>query len=216
MTMVADLPERRAPAGRNELAPLFSHSVGAALRQGEPAVLLDHPGGAVLVQPAATVTAASLHFAIRHSSGLIHAAMPSADLDRLRIPDQPVLSIEDRGTGFTVAVDAAAGIGTGISAADRAHTLRVLADPGTAPADLIRPGHVLPIRCSDDGYAGRRRVWELAVDFVRAAGHAPVAMACRLVDDDGDILTRDAAVEFGFTHRIAISPGTAGGSRDAR
>lgn len=131
--------------------------------------------------------------------------MPSSLLDRLRIPDQQVLAAEHNQNGFTVAVDAATGIGTGISAGDRARTMRVLADPGTVAGDLIRPGHVLPVRCSDGGYAHRRRVWELAVDLVRAAGHAPVAMACRLVGDDGDVLSSDAALEFGFAHRIALS-----------
>jgi 3,4-dihydroxy 2-butanone 4-phosphate synthase len=198
MTIAAEMPGGQPPA------PPYSHAVGTALRAGRPAILLDAVG-AVLVQPAASVTAASLHFAIRYSSGLIHAAMPSAHLDRLRIPDQQVLSAEHSGTGFTVAVDAATGIGTGISAADRARTLQVLAAPATVPDDLTRPGHLLPIRCSDEGYASRRRVWELAVDYVRAAGHAPVAMACRLLDDDGDILPFDSAVEFGFIHRIALS-----------
>ena len=171
----------------------------AALATGVPVVLLD-THGAVLVQAAAAATTASLHFAIRHSSGLIHAAMPSADLDRLRIPDQQVLPGEDSGTGFTIAVDAATGISTGISAADRARTLRVLADTNTVAADLIRPGHVLPIRCG----AGRHGIWEHAVDLVRASGQPPVAMACRLTGDDGDILAARAAVEFGFAHRITV------------
>lgn len=99
-----------------------------ALRCGHAVILLD-PGGAVLTQPAVTVTAAGLHFAIRHSSGLIHAAMPSADLDRLRIPVQQVLDTENSGRDFTVAVDATTGIGTGISAADRARTVRVTGRP---------------------------------------------------------------------------------------
>jgi 3,4-dihydroxy 2-butanone 4-phosphate synthase/GTP cyclohydrolase II len=201
MTIAADLDENRLPG------PPLSRVADAALRQGRPVILRD-AAGAVLAQPAARVSIASLHFAIQYSSGLIHAAMPSACLDRLRIPDQQVLSTENSGTGFTVAVDAASGIGTGISAADRAHTLRVLADPSSTPDELTRPGHVLPIRCSDEGYAGRRRVWELAVDFVRAAGHAPVVMVCRLLDDQGDILTSEAAVEFGLGHRIPLSART--------
>jgi len=101
--------------------------------------------GAVLAFPAATATTGQLHFAIRYSSGLIHAAMPTSRLDELRVPDQPVLTSENSGTSFTVAVDATAGIGTGISAQDRAHTMRVLADPQTVADDLIRPGHVLPV-----------------------------------------------------------------------
>jgi 3,4-dihydroxy 2-butanone 4-phosphate synthase len=178
-------------------------SARTALLRGQPVILPD-AGGAVLAQPAVAITAAQLHFAIRHSSGLIHAAICGSRLDRLRIPDQSVLSAENSGSGFTVAVDAAAGISTGISAADRALTLRVLADQFTVPSDLIRPGHVLPIRCSDSGYAGNRRVWELAVDLVRAAGHPPVAMVCRLVDDDGNTLSDAGAAAFADEHGIAL------------
>ncbi|MGE2716829.1 3,4-dihydroxy-2-butanone-4-phosphate synthase [Mycolicibacterium litorale] len=168
-----------------------------------PTLLLDE-AGAVLAFPAATATTAQLHFAIRHSSGLIHAAMPSALLDALRVPDQQVLDAEASGTGFTVAVDAAAGIGTGISARDRAHTMRVLADPRTVAADLIRPGHVLPIRCADGGHAARPRVWELACDLVAAAGHPPVAVVCRLVSDSGDLLTGAAAESFAAAYDLPI------------
>lgn len=177
--------------------------VQTALMHGGSVILPD-AAGAVLAQPADAVSAASMHFAIRHSSGLIHAAMPGADLDRLRIPDQQVLAAEDSGTGFTVAVDAASGIGTGISAADRARTLRVLAARGSTPDDLIRPGHVLPIRCHDGGYPARPRVWELAVGLVRSAGHRPVAMVCRLVGDDGDVLSTAAAAEFAVAHQIPL------------
>ena len=142
-----------------------------AFAAGSPAILLDE-AGAVLAFPAVTATARQLHFAIRYSSGLIHAAMPGSRLDHLRVPDQPVLTSENSGTSFTVSVDATSGIGTGISAHDRAHTMRVLADPLTAADDLTRPGHVLPIRCADGGFAERARVWELAVDLVSAAGNA--------------------------------------------
>lgn len=168
----------------------------------EESVLLDD-AGAVLAFPAATATTAQLHFAIRHSSGLIHAAMPGSLLDALRIPDQQILHAEDSGTGFTVAVDAATGIGTGISARDRAHTVRVLADPKTVATDLIRPGHVLPIRCADGGYAECPRVWEAACDLVAAAGHPPVAVVCRLVSDSGELLTGAAAEYFAAAHDLS-------------
>lgn len=186
------------PAGPTRRQPVLP-----ALMQGRAAVLLD-PGGAVLVFPAATATTAQLHFAIRHSSGIIHAAMPGSRLDQLQIPDQWVPSSGNSGTGFTVAVDAADGITTGISARDRAHTLRVLADPATAPGDLIRPGHILPIRCADDGFAARHRPWELAVDFVAVAGHPPIAVVCRLVGDDGDTLDDEAAETFGDEQDLPV------------
>jgi 3,4-dihydroxy 2-butanone 4-phosphate synthase len=114
------------------------------------------------------------------------------------------LSSENNGTGFTVAVDAAEGITTGISAHDRAHTLRVLAEPATVPADLIRPRHVMPIRCPDGGFAVQQRPWELAVDLVAAAGHPPVAVACRLIGDDGETLDDNGAGAFADRHDLSV------------
>jgi 3,4-dihydroxy 2-butanone 4-phosphate synthase len=160
--------------------------------------------GAVLSFPAATATAIELHHAIRLSSGLIHAAMPSWLLDRLRVPDQPVFASERSDATFTVAVDAASGIGTGISAHDRARTLRVLADRATVADDLLRPGHVLPVRCDDGGFRARRRCWELAVDLVAAGGLPPVAVVARLVDDNGDVLDADAALAFAVDHGLPV------------
>jgi 3,4-dihydroxy 2-butanone 4-phosphate synthase len=195
--LTASIPAPRSPVADDRLA------VSVAFAQGRAGVLLDH-GGALLAFPAATATMAQLHFAIRYSSGLVHAAMPSARLAHLRIPDQWRMPSEDSGTGFTVAVDAAEGITTGISAGDRAHTLRVLADPQTVPDDLIRPGHVMPIRCADGGFGEAPRPWELAVDLTVAAGHAPVAVACRLIGEDGDTMNGDAAQLFAEYHGLPL------------
>jgi 3,4-dihydroxy 2-butanone 4-phosphate synthase/GTP cyclohydrolase II len=181
----------------------FRAEVRDAFAAGLPAVFLDE-GGALLAFPAAAATTAQLHFAISHSSGLVHAAMPSSLLDKLRIPDQQVLGSENSGASFTVAVDAVSGIGTGISARDRAHTLRVLADPRTAADDLTRPGHVLPVRCADGGFTERPRPWELAVDLCTAAGHPPVVVMCRLVDDAGEILDGLTATLFALNHHLAL------------
>ncbi|WP_019971035.1 3,4-dihydroxy-2-butanone-4-phosphate synthase [Mycobacterium sp. 141] len=187
----------------------FRAEVREAFAAGLPAVFLDE-GGALLAFPAATATTAQLHFAISHSSGIVHAAMPSSLLDRLRIPDQPILASENSGASFTVAVDAASGIGTGISARDRAHTMRVLADPGTVADDVTRPGHILPVRCADGGFTERGRAWERAVDLSRAAGHPPVVVMCRLVDDAGEILDGLTATLFALNHQLALSAGTSG------
>lgn len=179
------------------------NAVTASFADGEAGILLDH-GGAVLAFPAATATTAQLHFAIRHSSGLIHAAMPSDLLDRLRIPDQWRLPSEDSGTGFTVAVDASTGITTGISAHDRAHTVRILADPTTTSQDLTRPGHVMPIRCAPGGFAVKPRPWELAIDLVAAAGYPPVAVVCRLIGNDGDTMHDHCARAFAVHHDLPL------------
>lgn len=166
-------------------------------------VLLDD-GGAVLFLAAQTLTVEQLAMAVRYSSGLVHAAMYSDCLDRLRIPDQPVFASEDSGTHFTVAVDAV-GVGTGISAADRTLTLRTLADPTTVEGDLRRPGHVMPVRCRTAGLdGGHLTVWERGLAIVSAAGLEPVGAMCRLVHDDGPAVTGADAVAFAAHHRLAV------------
>jgi 3,4-dihydroxy 2-butanone 4-phosphate synthase/GTP cyclohydrolase II len=130
--------------------------------------------------------------------------MTASRLDQLQIPDQWVSPSENSGCGFTVAVDAAAGITTGISARDRARTLQVLADPTSTPADVVRPGHVMPIRCSDNGFVSQQRPWELAVDLVAAAGHPPVAVVCRLIGNDGETLDAAGAEAFAATHGLPV------------
>ncbi|WP_234820738.1 3,4-dihydroxy-2-butanone-4-phosphate synthase [Mycolicibacterium goodii] len=183
------------PCGFDQLCANFA--------SGQPAVLVDS-AGAALAFPAETASSAQLHFAIRHSSGLIHAAAFSSRLDALRIPDQPVLSSQNSGSGYTVAVDAAAGIGTGISAHDRATTARLLAHPRSGPEHFIRPGHVLPIRCDDGGFRARARMWELSCDAAAHAGREPVTVVCRLVRDDGDVRCGADVATWARTHDLPV------------
>lgn len=177
--------------------------VVSEIASGRSALILDGPRGAVLFFAAVVASTASVDFAVRYSSGLIHAAMSSDRLDALRIGDQPVLASEGGGHGFTVAVDAK-GVGTGISAQDRALTLRVLGSPDTKADDLRRPGHILPIRCRTDHTDGQNRVWTTAMKIVEKAGFSPVAGICRLVHDTGDVLDDDAAVEFAEAFALPV------------
>lgn len=170
--------------------------------QADIGVVLDECG-AVLFLAAQSATTAQLALAVRHSSGLIHAAMYGPHLDLLRIPVQPVFADQDSGLGFTVAVDAAS-VGTGISAIDRALTLRTLADPETAPGDLRRPGHVLPVRCRPDADPTTMTVWERALQIVACQAYIPVAGACRLVHDDGEMLNANAARKFADEHGLQV------------
>jgi 3,4-dihydroxy 2-butanone 4-phosphate synthase/GTP cyclohydrolase II len=183
------------PCGFDKLCTNFA--------SGHPAVLVD-AAGAALAFPAETATSAMLHFAIRHSSGFIHAAAFSSRLDELRIPDQPVLSSQDSGTSYTVAIDAASGIGTGISAHDRATTVRLLADPRSGTDDFIRPGHVLPIRCADGGFRERARIWELSCEAAAHAGRQPVTVVCRLVRDDGGVLSGAGVAAWAHIHDLPV------------
>jgi 3,4-dihydroxy 2-butanone 4-phosphate synthase / GTP cyclohydrolase II len=178
----------------------------ARLERGEPVVVLDdadREGEGDLVMPAASADPATIAFVLRHTSGILCCAVSDEVADRLALPLM-VANNEDRhGTAFTVTVDAADGITTGISAADRAATLRVLADPLAIPSDLVRPGHVFPLRARPGGVLERRGHTESAVDLVTMAGHDPAAMICELVNDDGSVATLAQAQAFADDHDLA-------------
>ncbi|KAF3810165.1 3 4-dihydroxy-2-butanone 4-phosphate synthase [Colletotrichum gloeosporioides] len=158
-----------------------------AFRNGEFLVVLDDPSReneADLIIAAEALTTAQMGFMIRHSSGYVCAPLSPAILDRLNLPQMVTSNEDPRGTAYAVSVDAAdEAVTTGISAHDRALTCRVLADPAAKPADLRRPGHVLPLRARQGGVRERRGHTEAAVDFCRLAGKKEAAAICELVDD---------------------------------
>ena len=122
--------------------------------------------------------------------GLICAPMESDELERLDLPQMVEHNTESMRTAFTVSVDASAehGVTTGISAADRATTLRMLAGGVAGPGDFVRPGHIFPLRARSGGVLARNGHTEAAVDLCRLAGLPPVGMICELVRDDGDVM----------------------------
>ncbi|WP_010532851.1 3,4-dihydroxy-2-butanone-4-phosphate synthase [Brachybacterium squillarum] len=141
---------------------------------------------------------------VRRTSGYLCAPLPADRADALGLPPMVPRGQDPRGTAYTVAVDAADGVTTGISAADRARTLRVLADPDAAPADLIRPGHVLPLRAVPGGVHERPGHTEAAVDLCRAAGLVPVGVIGELVHDEGPVLRREAAARLAAAEHLAL------------
>lgn len=179
-------------------------TVVGEIASGRAAVILDGDRGALLFFAAEAATPRLLDFAVRHSSGLIHAAMRPDRLDQLRIYDQQVLTSERGAHGFTVSVDAL-GTGTGISGRDRARTLQLLGSPSAVPDDFRRPGHVLPVRCPRNPIDERDRVWDKMIRIVECAGFTPVAGACRLVHDDGDVLDEAAACRFSDNFDLAVA-----------
>lgn len=159
-----------------------------ALRAGRPALVLDseqreNEGDVVLA--AETATEQWLAWTVRHSSGYLCAPMTPEAADRLELPLMVERNRDPRRTAYTVSVDAASGVTTGISAGDRLRTVQVLADPAAAPHDLVRPGHVLPLRARPGGVLTRPGHTEAAVDLARLAGLAPVGVIGELVHDDG-------------------------------
>lgn len=170
-----------------------------ALRAGRPVLVADSPereDEADVILAAQSATPEWVAWTIRHSSGYLCAPMPAARADALELPLMVPRSEDPRRTAYTVTVDAARGVTTGISAADRAHTLRTLADPSSGPESLIRPGHVLPLRAVPGGVLHRAGHTEAAVDLCRLAGLEPVGAIAELVNDDGTMVRLPEAAEL--------------------
>ena len=138
-----------------------------------------------LTMAAAKVTPEAINFMARHGRGLICLAMTPERLDHLEIPLEVSDNSSRRDTAMCVSIDAREGTTTGISAADRAETVRVALDPEAMPRDLSRPGHVFPLRARDGGVLVRSGHTEAAVDLARIAGLEPAGVICEIMNDDG-------------------------------
>lgn len=175
------------------------HAVGAVGR-GRPAALTAD-GEGVLVLAAEAATPSLIAFFVRHTSGFLTVALTGTDCDRLRLPPMPPTSWVRPGVDQCVAVDAAHGVSTGISATDRARTIALLADPATAPADLHRPGHVVPIRARESGIVTPA---DAAVTLSRLAGRRPAAVLAHLINVRGDTAKGGEVTAFAADHGLAL------------
>ncbi|HVW42816.1 MAG TPA: 3,4-dihydroxy-2-butanone-4-phosphate synthase [Amycolatopsis sp.] len=184
----------------------MEHAV-AAFRRGELVVVTDdrdRENEGDLFIPAAAVDTAAMAFLMRHTSGIVCVSMPGERLDRLGL--RPMVpkeaNAEAMRTAFTVSVDARDGVTTGVSAADRVATTKVLADPASEPGDLVRPGHLFPLRAHPDGVLGRRGHTEAAHDLAVLAGIPPVVVLSELMHPDGTMMRAPAIAEFCERHGL--------------
>ncbi|NKY97708.1 bifunctional 3,4-dihydroxy-2-butanone-4-phosphate synthase/GTP cyclohydrolase II [Nocardiopsis alborubida] len=145
-----------------------------------------------------------LAFMIRHTSGVVCVPLEGEDLDRLALPLMTARNEESLRTAYTVTVDAREGVTTGISAADRARTIRLLAAEGSSPADFVRPGHVLPLRARPGGVLARRGHTEASVDFARLAGLRPAGVLAEVVNDDGTMARLPRLRAFADEHGLKL------------
>ena len=153
----------------------------AAVKSGRPVVVMDdedRENEGDLIFASELVTPELVAFMVRYTSGYICVAVTEADADRLDLPPMFRVNQDRRGTAYTVTVDAREGVTTGISAADRAHTIRLLAAEDTTSADLSRPGHIVPLRAKDGGVLRRPGHTEAAVDLAVLAGLRPSGTLC--------------------------------------
>ncbi|WP_104199624.1 GTP cyclohydrolase II [Cryobacterium sp. Y29] len=178
-----------------------------ALRLGRPVIVADDEGreneGDVIIS-AQLATQEWIAWTVRYSSGFICAPMTNELADQLDLPVMVVNNEDPLGTNYTVSVDAADRLSTGISAADRAHTLRVLADPASAPASLHRPGHILPLRARDGGVRERGGHTEAGVDLMKLAGLVPVAAIAEIVGEDGEMMRLPGLLELGEREGLLV------------
>ncbi|GAA2901927.1 GTP cyclohydrolase II [Microbacterium esteraromaticum] len=178
-----------------------------ALRAGKPIIVADDENreneGDIIIS-AELATAETMAWMVRWTSGLICAPMPADLADQLNLPPMVETNEDARTTAYTVSVDAAEGVTTGISAHDRALTLNVLANPTSTPASLIRPGHILPLRAVDGGVRERGGHTEAAVELMRLAGLQPVGAIAEVVADDGSMMRLPALMELGAREGVPV------------
>ncbi|ROQ39448.1 3,4-dihydroxy-2-butanone 4-phosphate synthase [Frondihabitans sp. PhB188] len=177
------------------------------LRLGRPIIVADdesRENEGDIVLSAELASQEWLAWLVRYSSGFVCAPMSAEIADRLDLPPMVARNEDERGTAYTVSVDSARGVTTGISAHDRAHTLRVLADPASVRDDLHRPGHILPLRAVAGGVRARNGHTEAAVDLMIAAGLRPVGVISEIVADDGEMMRLPALHEFGAAQGVPV------------
>ncbi|NUR61187.1 MAG: bifunctional 3,4-dihydroxy-2-butanone-4-phosphate synthase/GTP cyclohydrolase II [Catenulispora sp.] len=193
-----------------EAEPIVLDGIEHALRElaaGRPIVVVDdedRENEGDLIFAASLATPEVVGFTIRYSSGVICVPLPAEDADRLNLPPMTAINQDRKGTAYTVSVDARDGVSTGISAGDRARTIRLLADPATTAEDLTRPGHVFPLRAKPGGVLVRPGHTEAAIDLCRLAGLPLAAGICEVVEDDGSMSRLPQLARFAKEHGLAL------------
>ena len=157
-----------------------------------------------LTLAAEKVTPEAINFMAKYGRGLVCLAMTEERLDHLRIGPMTAENTSNYGTAFCEAIDARDGVTTGISAYDRARTIKVAVDPATRPSDLARPGHVFPLRARKGGVLLRAGQTEAAVDLARMAGMVPAGIICEIMRDDGTMARVPDLIEFCKTHGLKM------------
>lgn len=179
----------------------------AELKAGRPVVVVDDEGReneGDFIMAAEHADPAWLGFIIRYSSGIVCVAMEPARADALGLPPMVATNTDPRKTAYTVTVDAADGITTGVSGADRAHTINLLANPSSQPSHFNRPGHILPLRAREQGVLERPGHTEATVDLCRIAGCEPVGLLAEVMTDEGEMMRLPQLVFFALQHGLKV------------
>jgi 3,4-dihydroxy 2-butanone 4-phosphate synthase/GTP cyclohydrolase II len=176
-------------------------------KAGRPYILVDAEDreneGDVII-PAQFATAEQINFMAKHARGLICLAITRARAQELRLPPMVVNNEAQHGTAFTVSIEAREGVTTGISAADRAETIRVAIDPAAGSDQIVSPGHIFPLVANDGGVLARSGHTEAAVDIARLAKLNPAGVICEVLNDDGTMARLPELIEFARLHGLKI------------
>src|SRR2546423_3735325 len=200
-------------SGRVNLSTLMKQrfntieSVVADLQKGKMVIVVDdadRENEGDLIMAAEFVTPAAVNFMAKFGRGLICVPTTSERLQQLGIERMVRQNRETFKTDFQISVDAARNISTGISAADRAETIRIMAEPTAVPEDLVQPGHVFPLRARPGGVLQRAGHTEAAVDLVRLAGCRPIGVICEIMSEDGSMARLPDLIKFAKKHRLKI------------
>ena len=189
-----------------QFAPI--EDVIAAIARGEMIVMVDdedRENEGDLIMAAQFATPEKIAFIVRYSSGVVVAPISGDRCDDLRLPLMVEHNTESNRTAFTISVDLIEGTTTGISAADRAATLRALANPQESFASFARPGHIFPLRAREGGVLKRAGHTEAAVDLARMAGLEPAGIICEIINDDGSMSRLPELIEFSRKHNLLLS-----------
>ena len=207
MSVITSCGDHHNVDGVVRAASAAVQEAAAAVAAGRFVVVLDdadRENEADLIMAADHVTPEALAFMVRHTSGLVCVGMTGERLDELELPLMVPKNSDSFGTAFTVSVDYRPGTTTGISAADRAATIRALVDNGSVGSDFTRPGHVFPLRARPGGVLKRAGHTEAAVDLARLSGLSPAGVLCELVNDDGTMARGEHAARFAADHGLPI------------
>ena len=181
----------------------------ADIRAGKMIILVDdedRENEGDLTMAAQCVTPAAINFMATHGRGLICVTLNEDQVERIKLPmmQSPGRSGPALGTAFTVSIEARRGVTTGISAADRAHTIRVAASPESKPEDVVTPGHVFPLRARKGGVLVRTGQTEGSVDLARLADLTPAGVICEIINEDGTMARVPDLVRFCKKHNLMI------------
>ncbi len=191
------------------MAPTFDSIEHAIkdIKRGQFVILVDdedRENEGDLVMAAENVTPQTVNFMAKHARGLICLALTPERVEELQLPPQAQENTATFGTAFTVSIDARRDITTGISAADRATTIRTAIDPKSKPADLARPGHIFPLKAQKGGVLRRAGQTEGSVDLARLAGLYPAGVLCEIMNEDGTMARVPELMKFAKRHRLKM------------